>query len=150
MQKTSEQVLLEKGVLCRTTVGVSMLPLLRAGKDVSFIERKDPPFRKYDAVLFRREDGTLILHRILTVRPDGMYRIVGDNCETAEWVREEDILGVLTRIRRGEKIIEATSLRYRLYARLQGVAFPIRRLYRRYRRRVLRLWQCAYHRIRKK
>lgn len=141
MQKTSEQVLFEKGVLCRTTVGVSMLPLLRAGKDVSFIERRDPPFRKYDAVLFRREDGTLVLHRILTVRPDGMYRIVGDNCEAAEWVREEDILGVLTRIRRGEKTIEAGSLRYRLYARLQGIAYPIRRLYRRCRRRLRRAWK---------
>lgn len=138
MQKSSEQILLEKGVLCRTTVGVSMLPLLRAGKDVSFIERRDPPFRKYDAVLFRRADGTLILHRILTVGSDGMYRIAGDNCETAEWVRQENILGVLTRVQRGEKCIKADSIRYKLYARLQGIAFPMRRVYRRFRRRLRR------------
>ena len=105
MQTTSEKELLERGVLCRTTVGVSMRPLLREGKDLSCIERREPPFRKYDAVLFRREDDTLVLHRILRLRADGMCFIAGDNCESGEWVRQTDILGVLTQVRRGKKII---------------------------------------------
>lgn len=140
MQTTSEKELTERGVLCRTTVGTSMLPLLREGRDVSVIVRKDPPFRKYDAVLFRRPDGTLVLHRILKAR-DGMYRIAGDNCESSEWVRQEDILGVLAAVRRGGKTISAKGLPYKLYARLQAAAFPVRCLYRRQKRRLLRLWQ---------
>lgn len=148
MQTTSEKELLERGVLCRTTVGVSMRPLLREGKDLSFIERREPPYRKYDAVLFRREDGTLVLHRILRLRADGMYFIAGDNCESGEWVRQADILGVLTKVRRGKKILSAQALRYRLYARLQAVAFPLRRLYRRQKRRVLRLWQRVWTALR--
>lgn len=148
MQTTSEKELLERGVLCRTTVGVSMRPLLREGKDISCIERREPPFRKYDAVLFRREDDTLVLHRILRLRADGMYFIAGDNCESGEWVRQTDILGVLTQVRRGKKIISAQSLSYKLYARIQAAAFPLRRLYRRQKRRVLRLWQRVWAALR--
>ena len=90
----------------------------------------------------------MVLHRILRLRADGMCFIAGDNCESGEWVRQTDILGVLTQVRRGKKIISAQSLSYKLYARFQAVAFPLRRLYRRQKRRVLRLWQRVWTALR--
>ena len=118
MNTTFEEELQTSGKLAFTNVGASMLPLLREGKDVMIIERADT-YRRLDAVLFRRPGvkgrGAYVLHRILKVRRDGSYWIVGDNELTGENVQRENVLGVLTGIHRDGRLIRVTDLTYRLY-----------------------------------
>ena len=72
---TYEQQLERHGKILRTNVGVSMLPLLREGRDVMIIERPNGRLKKYDVPLYRRGDD-YVLHRIIKVKPDG-YDIIG-------------------------------------------------------------------------
>ena len=120
---TFEEVLAESGKLAYTNVGVSMMPLLREGRDVMLIEALGKrKLRRYDVVLFRRSGV-----RILGVRPDGRYWIVGDNCTSGEVVAERDILGVLTQVRRdGRKTMRVTDPRYRMYVMLWCKPYHLR------------------------
>ena len=126
-----ETELKNSGRLIYTNVGVSMLPLIREGRDVLIIEAREPSaLRKYDIVLFRRDHtrgrGRYILHRLLRTREDGSFFIAGDNCDEGENVLPPQILGVLTGLRRGEREIRLSGLRYRLYVALWCAPYPLR------------------------
>ena len=111
---TYEQQLERYGKILRTNVGVSMLPLLREGRDVMIIERPNGRLKKYDMPLYRRGDD-YVLHRIIKVNPDG-YDIIGDNCVSIERdVKEEQVIGVLTGIIRDGKEYLLDSFTYKLY-----------------------------------
>ena len=120
MQTTFEEELARSGAIAFTNVGVSMKPLIRQGRDVMRIEALgDRPVKKYDAVLFRRPGvqgrGAYVLHRVLKCRKDGSFWIVGDNCTEGENVVRENILGVLTAVSRGKKLLKVGDFSYRLY-----------------------------------
>ena len=123
--KTFSQVLNETGRLVYTISGFSMRPLLRQGKDVVVIEKYEGHCRKYDTVLFLRKSGKYVLHRILKVNGD-KYWIGGDNCSSGEIVDEDQIIGVLSLIKRGNRTIKVTDWQYRLYTHIWCDAYPVR------------------------
>lgn len=115
-----EEVLNRDGRLVYTNVGISMMPLIREGRDILVIEkRSEKSLKRFDIVLFKREGvagrGRYVLHRILKVLPDGKYFIVGDNCTSGETVDAANILGALTSLRRGEKQIKLNGFKYKTY-----------------------------------
>ena len=115
---TFEEELDAHGSIIFTNRGRSMLPLLRQNRDVLVIDKRGPErLKKYDAVLFKRDTGQYILHRILRVENGGYY-IAGDNNISGEFVREDQILGVLRSVRRGNRTINVTDFGYRCYVRL--------------------------------
>lgn len=65
MEKLRYEDYLEKnGSLTYTNVGISMLPLLRQGKDMFIVEKRDGNrCRKGDVVLYKRPPDRYILHR---------------------------------------------------------------------------------------
>lgn len=112
---TFKEELERSGRLVYTNKGVSMMPLLRQDKDLMIIEKKvEGQLKQYDAVLFIRDNGQYVVHRILKVREKD-YWIVGDNCFTGEYIREDQIIGVLTGVVRNGKTITNTDRLYRLY-----------------------------------
>lgn len=129
MNTTFEEELARSGKLLYTNVGVSMRPLLREGRDVMVIERA-AQYRVLDAVLFRRPGvtgrGAYVLHRILRENADGSFWIVGDNCTSGETVAREDILGVLTGVQRGGKLVKTSDAAYRAYVRFWCAPYPLR------------------------
>ena len=131
-EETRFEELLERyGQLVYPNRGVSMMPLLRQGRDLMVIDKKGPePCRKYDAVLFKRtapgEPDAYVLHRILRVNGDGTYWIVGDNCWKGETVREDQILGILRAVKRDGKEIPVTDPAYRAYVGLWCGCLPLR------------------------
>ena len=117
---TFEEVLNCDGRLVYTNVGVSMMPLIREGKDVLRIEKCDAStLKKYDVLLFRRKNikgrGEYVLHRIIKILPDNKFWIVGDNCTEGETVDAEMILGILKGINRDKKAVDFNGIKYRLY-----------------------------------
>jgi hypothetical protein len=139
-----EQELETHGSIIYTNRGVSMLPLLRQDRDILVIEKRgEERCRKYDAVLFKRDNGQYILHRILKLL-DGGYYIVGDNCAEGELVREDQVLGVLRSVRRNGKTIQVTDPGYRFYVR---VLRPIHRARVCLRRFVIRTGSFVKRRI---
>ncbi|MBQ7714702.1 MAG: S24/S26 family peptidase [Clostridia bacterium] len=120
-QSTFEEILERDGKVIFTNKGISMMPLLREGRDLMVIERRgETALRRLDAVLFRRPETTgrdaYVMHRILRINGDGTYWIIGDNCVSGDTVKDEDIIGILTAVvRDGKKTVTATNLSYRIY-----------------------------------
>ncbi len=103
-----------------------MMPLLRQHRDIMILQKKGPQrCKKLDAVLFKRDNGQYILHRILKVYPDG-YWIVGDNCVSGEHVREDQVLAIMTGVVRNGKTIIVTDKAYLAYVHLWCDIYPVR------------------------
>ena len=71
MNKSTYEAELERtGQLIYTTVGTSMRPFIRSQEDLVVIQRRpDTRYGKWDAVLYRRDSGQYVLHRIVKVGP---------------------------------------------------------------------------------
>ena len=69
---------LEAGQTVRfSPMGISMLPMLRQGKDSVVLSPVPEKLKKYDLPLYRRPDGQYVLHRIAEV--GDTYTCIGDN-----------------------------------------------------------------------
>ena len=67
-----EDYIEKNGSLTYTNVGVSMLPLLRQGKDMFIVSKKGKERCKAgDVVLYRRPPDQYVLHRVIEVCSDG-------------------------------------------------------------------------------
>ena len=121
-----EEFLNQQGSLTYRNAGTSMLPLLKEGRDLFTVTRKESGrCRKGDVVLYRR-GRQLVLHRIVEVR-DRDYVILGDNCVRRETgITDDDILGVMTGFVRRGREHRVDEPGYRLYARLWMAAAPLR------------------------
>lgn len=124
---TFEEELNKKGKLIYTNVGTSMMPLLRQKKDLMILEKKsEKRCKKYEVVLYKRDNGQYVLHRILKVRKDD-YVIAGDNCYVKEYgITDKHVLAVLTGVIRDGKEISVTDKKYILYVHLWCDFYPIR------------------------
>lgn len=96
--------LLEAGAEVPLTVtGSSMVPFLRHGRDTVFLRGPDQcPPRVGDILLFRRDNGQWVLHRLHHRTGDGLLVINGDAQTWFETIRPEQAAGVAVRVRRGE------------------------------------------------
>lgn len=107
--------------------GTSMLPLLREGRD-SVILVAPAVLKKRDICLYRRQDGTYVLHRLIKWDKAGGPVFCGDNQTALEYgVPSESVVAVVSAYYRGDKRIEVSAFSYRLYSFWHCV-FPLRRL----------------------
>ena len=128
MNKTTfEQELERKGKLTYICVGVSMLPLLRQRRDIITIEKKQGRCKKYDVALYKRPNGSYVLHRVVEVREKD-YVILGDNCVNKEYgITDENILGVMTSFVRDGREYSVNNPLYLFYSKLWYAIYPLRR-----------------------
>lgn len=103
-------------VMIRTR-GVSMQPLLYEGRSHVIVAPVRGELPVGALPLFRVEDGSYRIHRILAVG-SGVYFTRGDNCLTGETVPREQVVGQVVEICRFGRTIRLDGLPYRLYARL--------------------------------
>ena len=110
--------------------GVSMLPMLRQGKDSVELSPLPERLKKYDLPVYRREDGQFVMHRVVDVKDDH-YVCLGDNTLAFEHIYPEQMIGVVSAFKRGDKRIEVAAPGYQLYCRVWRLTHPVRvRIYR--------------------
>lgn len=121
---------LENGGRARLTVtGRSMLPLLRAYRDsVELIPVTEEPVQKGKIILYRRDSGQYVLHRIVRKTATG-YICCGDNEAGREPVEHRQLLAVVDGLIRKGKQIEMNHLGYRMYVGLWVGLFCFRSPY---------------------
>ncbi len=107
--------LLENGKTIQLKVtGNSMLPLLRDRRDSVFLVAPEN-VKKYDIVLFLRDSGEAIMHRIVKYQ-DGGYIIVGDNQIASEGpVMPSQVVAKVSAVCRYGKVYPMTKWWCRLY-----------------------------------
>ncbi|MBR1740842.1 MAG: hypothetical protein IJ733_03035 [Lachnospiraceae bacterium] len=109
--------------------GTSMYPLL-TGEDVVILKPLigEEKLRKNQILLYRRENGLLVLHRLCKIREDGFY-FVGDNQTEVEGpLRREAVLAVVTDICRHGKWFSAKAPWYLFLSRVWLFLRPVRPL----------------------
>ena len=113
--------------------GVSMLPMLRQGRDKVILSPVKGRLKKYDLPLYQRDNGQYVLHRIVGVGET--YTCIGDNQYALEHgIRQDQLIAVVTAFVRDDREIPVTDLGYRIYCRLWHCFRPIKRVLGRCRR----------------
>ncbi|MCI8425930.1 MAG: hypothetical protein HFJ03_00045 [Lachnospira sp.] len=83
--------------------GISMLPILRQGKDSVVLVKPTFPLCRGQIIFYQRKNGQYVLHRIVGVGKDN-YVLCGDNQTYREkGVTQDMIIAVVNRIYRGDK-----------------------------------------------
>ena len=111
-----------------TVTGWSMLPMLHNRKDQVTISPVEGWCKRGDVILYRRESGRYVLHRILRKTKTG-YILCGDNQFFTEKVKQEQILAVVTGFTRNGKSYSVTHPGYLRYAKSWVFFHPVRWLY---------------------
>ena len=125
-KSTFEEEIRCKGKLYYKSVGDSMEPLIRQGRDILIISAAEGRLKKYDVPLHKRDSGQYVLHRILKVRKDD-YVICGDNRWQKEYgITDRHIIGVLTGIICNGREISVADRKYRLYVHIWCDFFCVR------------------------
>lgn len=108
-----------------TVVGNSMYPVFRNGVDNVILSASKEP-GMFDVILYRRENGDYVLHRIVGRGRQG-FKLCGDNQLKKEYpVRRSDVIAVMTAFERDGKTIEKHTLWYSIYSVLWGLMIPLR------------------------
>lgn len=126
LMSSPEQIIKEFGFYSAPVHGMSMYPLLKNHRDSVYIE---PPehLKKYDVVLFRRKNGQLVLHRIVSIEKS-CFLVCGDNEFFKETIQKEQIIGKMTEFCRNNKNGKTAGLKFKIYSHCWCSSFFIRKI----------------------
>ncbi len=118
--------MLESGCNIKLLVtGNSMYPLFRNRLDMVILTKKDR-IKKYDIILYKRDDASYILHRVVKL-VNGTYYCAGDNEETIEYpIYSDNVLACVKAFYRGNKYMLTSNLLYRFYSYVWVFILPYR------------------------
>ncbi len=106
--------------------GTSMLPLLREGID-SVVLTETGVIKKYDIVLYQRENEAYVLHRVVKVNEDS-FDMCGDNqCAIERGIKREQIKAAVSGFYRKDEYVSAKDPKHIKYAKERIASIPFRR-----------------------
>ena len=120
------QLLQEAEAVPLVISGNSMAPFLRHGRDTVYLSKVTRPLKRGDMILYRRACGSYVLHRICRCRSHG-YDLVGDaQLHIESGIRPEQVLAVVTAVRRKGKLLEKGDLLWAFFACVWPALLPLR------------------------
>lgn len=136
---------MESGGVARLVVtGDSMYPTFRNRKDVVYLSSDAAKLKKKDLILYKRDSGQYVLHRIVSRPKGGSFICCGDNQWEKEPVNSRQVIAVVTGFRRKGKEQTPKTVSYRLWVDLWVGLFPLRRPLLALRRWLGRIRRSAY------
>ena len=106
--------------------GNSMLPFLIHKRDTVYLSEIKGELKKGDIVLYKRNDGSYILHRIYKVEGN-FFQLIGDAQPIIEkGIRREQIIAKVTEIKRKGKLINEKSLFWKFFQKIWLNIIPLR------------------------
>ena len=118
--------------------GISMLPMLRQRYDSVELAPLPEKLRKYDLPVYQYPNGKVVMHRVVKVREQD-YICLGDNTYSYEYIAPEQMIGLVSAFKRGDRRIEVTNPLYQAYARIWVFLYPLRKFLLRVRRSLGRI-----------
>ncbi len=115
MESVILEVLENNSTVTLTASGQSMEPLIHDGTDNVVLKRIEQKPKKGDIVFFKRNNGRLVLHRIVGEDENG-YILMGDNQWVKEYgIKESQIIAVLDSIEKNGRVYKADGLYCNIY-----------------------------------
>ncbi len=106
--------------------GGSMTPFLVHGRDTVYLSKVKKPLQRGDMVLYRRDSGSYILHRVYRVE-ENTCTMVGDAQTWLEQgIRPDQILAVVTAVRRKGKLLQKGSFWWDFFEKVWIRVVPLR------------------------
>ena len=129
------------GTVTFTPHGESMKPMLRDGEDVVVLKKPNGRLKLYDIPLYRRKDGSFVLHRVIDFDNDGSYVMCGDNQFRREHgIKDSDVIAVVTAFCRKGTPFTMDAIFYRLYVSVWYNTRPFRRAFRGVKRGFIKVF----------
>ena len=125
-----ERSIKELGYAVVPITGTSMLPLLKEGRDLVELEScSQERLKKGNVVLYKKNDGTLVLHRIIKTENGEFFTVLGDHqFKNAERVNKNQIIAVACGFFiKGRYVTEKTRW-YRMYKKIWLCNLNFRRI----------------------
>ena len=106
--------------------GNSMAPFLVHGRDTVYLSKPAGPVKKGDTVLYRRDNGAYILHRVYKADKDS-YTMVGDaQTHLEKGIRRDQIIAVVTSALRKGKMQKPGTFWWEFFEKLWINMIPLR------------------------
>ncbi len=121
-----EEQLEKDGYVMMLSVGDSMEPMLHQRCEQLLIEKANRELKNGDVVLYKRESGQYVLHRIVRNKKD-TFVIRGDNRFNNEIVPKKWIIGILKGFYKDDSFIDCEeNAEYRLYVKTLKIKYPFK------------------------
>lgn len=106
--------------------GNSMSPFLVHGRDTVYLSRLDRPAKRGDVLLYKRDSGAYILHRVYKADKDS-YTMVGDaQTQLEQDIRPDQIIAIMTSVLRKGKLQKKGSFWWEFFEKLWIKIIPLR------------------------
>ena len=116
----------ETGTVPLVISGSSMTPFLVHGRDTVYLSKATAPLKRGDMILYRRDNGAYILHRIFQAEGE-CYTLVGDAQTLLEpGIRADQVLAVVTAVRRKGKLLKKGSFWWDFFENIWIRMVPLR------------------------
>lgn len=110
--------------------GNSMSPFVIHGRDTVYLSRITRPLKIGDAVLYRRDSGSYVLHRICRVRGES-FTMIGDAQTIREpGIRRDQIFAIVTRVERKGKTLTPGCFWWDFFEKVWIRIIPLRGILR--------------------
>ncbi len=110
-----------------TVTGGSMVPFLVGGRDRVFLSRLERPARRGDILLYRRDNGAYVLHRVYSLE-EGSMTMVGDAQQQLEpGIRPDQVMALVTGAERKGKLQKPGAFWWDFFAKVWIRVVPLRR-----------------------
>ena len=125
-----ERSIKELGYAVAPITGTSMLPLLKEGRDRVELEPCcQERLKKGNVVLYKKNDGTLVLHRIIKTENREFFTVLGDHqFKNAERVNKNQIIAVACGFFIKGRYVNEKTRWYRLYKKIWLCNLNVRRI----------------------
>ena len=125
-----ERSIKELGYAVAPIAGTSMMPLLKEGRDrVELKPYCHERLKKGDVVLYKKNDDTLVLHRIIKTENGEFFTVLGDHqFNNDEWVNKNQIIAVACGFFIKGRYVNEKTRWYRLYKKIWLCNLNFRRI----------------------
>lgn len=124
-----QDVINSGGIIPLGVTGGSMMPFLKHLRDTVFIRKCScEDLKKGQILLFKREDGRLILHRVRKVFSDGRLLMNGDGQVWYEIIECSQVIASVCEVERKGKRSKSNSFRFKMWGFLWFPTRPLRPL----------------------
>ena len=139
MEPVIQKVLAEGGIFPFYPNGTSMEPTIHQGEDQVFLKSLPMKLKKYQIILYKRDNGAFVLHRIVKVGKDS-YTMRGDNqFYTEPGIRTEQMIGVVCKLKTPQGEIRTESISFWLKSAIWVESAGVRRIFLAVRRCIAKI-----------